>query len=188
MNKLILLGLLVMLGLSFAAPTPVTGPEGKVYVQTCCQAYALVGNDNAGYDWAFDIEDDYEIWDGGCSSPSLLYDDQDIWDAMWFDDNSVKQYYYAVLRACEGSATSPGCLSAKAQFYSSAKNARGMFAAARANYLMFARQDLLAYYVYECEGGEGSESVSEDIYYALVQNYRNCINNPTEYCFATEPI
>ena len=180
MKKMMFLGLLIMLGLSFAGRAAPTGPEWIVYSQTCCQAFMLAGQPyiQGEYNWALDIEGNYKSV--SCSSPSLLYYYDDIWDIMWFE-GSVSEYYGDMLSACMGSETSPGCLSAKNAFYSSARNARSIFATAKANYLLAARQDVSAYMGGQCQDAMPPGAISEDIYDATA-NYRNCIQNPMRYC------
>lgn len=183
MNRnMMLFGIVLLAGASFAQIWPTSGSEWEVYAQTCCQAFMLAGNPEfPSFDWANNVSDEYAVWDGsGCASPQMLYHDWEIWNMMWLLRGSVADYYDQMAMACRIEPSSSECQSAKAAFYSSARSARSAFTATRANYLLAARQNIFAYNRGYCPYFPPA-SVAENIQNAMA-NYRECMQDPVTYC------
>ncbi|NYZ60678.1 hypothetical protein H0O01_03190 [Candidatus Micrarchaeota archaeon] len=177
-KHMLIMGILLLAGVSFAPVGP-SGPEWNVYKQTCCQAYMLAGNPGIpSYNWAEDIRTSYQT---GvlCLPPKLMYTSKTIWNMMWADVGSVQSYYERVASDCS-KPTSPECQNAKTNFNQAAKNARSIFAIAKADYLSATRKALYAYKYNYCS--TTPNLVSEDISDAM-GNYFDCMDDPLEYCF-----
>lgn len=190
---LAIFGILLLSAVSFASlppgpiiprpPGPMTsGPEWNAYVQTCCQAVMLAGHPGYPvYNWANDISDNYAVWNGeGCAAPQMLYHDWEIWNMMWMERGSVSDYYGQMSMACGFDPTSAECKNAKTAFYASARSARAAFAATKTNYMLAARQDIFAYVRGYCTYVSPSD-VAQDIYDSAAA-YRQCMQNPIDYC------
>ena len=166
MNKLMFLGLLMILGLSFAQlPPPTSGVEWNVFKQSTCKGLSAMS-------LVYDIYDiPYYVGDT-CTAAYMPYRMEDLCDQVC-RDGGFYDYYLIMSMECNINGwSSPACFTAKNQFYSSARNARGMFSATNTAHLLAARQALYADRMWHC--GTDSSVVSE-VLYESNSIYRECL-------------
>ena len=148
MRKLMFLGLLMVLGFSFAQPEfPTSGPEWGVLKQTICQGFPAWFQAMAVY------EVPYYVWDGECYVPEMPYSPGYICEEIC-DSEGVLDYYIQWAITCserEFGPTSPECQARSREFYYNAKLARGIFSTNKNAHILFARQALAASRYHSCE-------------------------------------
>ena len=173
MKKLMMLGLLLMIGLSFARTDPPPGPEYPNYVQTCCQYQMAYNFGTNAYS-----QPGYYVWNGQecvmASGYLSLYNPMDLYHMWWGEEarNGVYDYFWTMSDICNRAPASPECLTAKSQFNSAAKSLRGTVSTAYMGYLNAARQSISAYRSHPC--GPGTQYISGNIRDAA-SLYRECI-------------
>lgn len=174
MKKMMFLGLLMILGLSFAQlPPPTSGVEWNVFKQTTCQGLSAMS-------LVYDIYGiPYYVGDT-CSQASMPYDMEDLCDQVCWDGGFYDYYFIMSMECNINGWGSPACFTAKNQFYSSARNARGMFSATNTAHLLAARQALYANRMWLC--GTDSSVVSEVLYESSLI-YRECLSTDPDDFF-----
>ena len=185
MKKLMMLGLLMVLGFSFAQPEfPTSGLEWNALRQTTCQGFSAWIQTLGVYgEIPFGDPTTYYLWDGGCYIPRMPYSEEDICEEVC-DEGGVWDYYIQWAITCsegEFGPTSPECQARRMEFYSAAKSSRGMFSVTRSAQLLFARQALYTTYrLGEC--GTSTEDVREVIMLSNMA-YRECLGADSEEFF-----
>ena len=175
MKKLMLMGLLVMLGLSFAPQMPPeSGPDWSMLAQTSCQgAIATYQAYDVGYF-------PYQMYNGQCATPGMPYRYLTLCEQVC-SQTGIGWYYYMAWRTCEEEGqASPECINAKMQFYSRASAARGMFSATRTAYLSAARQAIFAYSRNYCTSYNWPGVVSQSLS-GWAYEYRACLQDTSDY-------
>jgi len=174
MKKLMLMGLLVMLGLSFAPQMPPeSGPDWSMVAHTACQGAVATYQ---AYDvWKYQ----YQMYNGQCAISGMPYSYTTLCEQVC-SQTGIGWYWVMAWRTCEEEGqTSPECINAKAQFYSRASAARGMFSATRTAYLSAARQAIFAY-GRGCTSYTWPEVVSRGLS-GWAYEYRACLQDTSDY-------
>jgi len=181
MKKIIFLGLLMVLGLSFAQPPPPTsGLEWSVFRQTTCQGVsAWVQTVGVEGMLPFSESTPYYVWSDDCYVPEMPFKDYEVCYEVCYIEG-VWWYYDWVYGMCGENPATPECQSAKREFYAVAKQARGMFATTQAAQLSFARQALFASKYHGCD--TSPEDVTNVIMFSNMI-YRECMAQDPESFF-----
>lgn len=173
MKRMMLLSLLLM-GISFAQPPPITsGPEWMIFKQTVCQGGVATMQTMIALDA-------YEVGES-CSTPEMPYSPQDLCLQICDRGGMMGAYMWMCGECYDYGTYSSQCYSAKREFYSFASISRGMFSTAGSAYLSVARQAIYAYNAYDCSTSPGS--VAQTIAGANM-GYRECLSEDFEELFS----